>query len=460
MGWRPLGGGGLSATPHTGSGGSLDALLASLGVDVPVRHAVSSVVRGTPTPVQSAALPAAVGGDDLLAVAPTGSGKSLLFAVALAHRLSGAPSRPGSPRALVFAPTRELAEQDAEVLATVAAGAGLRVACFVGGGPVARDRRAAVAPLDVVVATPGRLLDLLRAGVLAAGEVSTVVLDEADQLLAGSFATQTTAVLDACRAPGLLAVTATADEACESALRARWPALLVHRVGSAPPSGGTPAGPSAADSPADAPSAGPPGRVVLVTADDPVTAAAELAVRCTRALFFVGRRDLVSGLRDAVAARGVPVAGVDGSASPTRRREAFDALASGSVRVLVSTDLSGRGLDLDRIGHVVHVGVPHSADDLVHRSGRTGRGRAAAGVVVAVVTPGDAGRLSALAGGAGLEVVDLAVTGTGTGGGSAADALIGPVVTVPARPRRRPAPADRTRRPATSRPHRPKRKRT
>ena len=430
----------------------LDRLLADSGVAVPVRHTVSAMVTGPASAIQAAALGDALAGRDLLAVAPTGSGKTLVFAVALAHRLAGSPSIPSRPRALVVAPTRELAEQNAEVLAEIGAGCGLRVALFVGGQPVARDRRSLIAPVDVAVGTPGRLGDLIRTGIISPADVREVVLDEADQLLGPSFGEQTAALLDRCGGARLVATTATADPEVEELLRARREELRVHRVDS--PAGPGPAGAPAVDS-------GAPRRLIVISAPDPASVAVDLAAHCRRALFFVSRRDEVEPLRAAVSAAGVTAAGVVGSASPTRRSTAFADLASGNVRILVSTDLAGRGLDLDSVGHVVHVGPPHSVQDLVHRSGRTGRGGSAAGVVAAVVRPYDVARVSAQAAEAGMsvELVDAAAPDPA----SRLETLFGPRI-APPRVRREPAPPARSRRPsqpgraAQSRVHRPKRK--
>ncbi|MFD2393804.1 helicase-related protein [Dietzia aerolata] len=160
-------------------------------------------------------------------------------------------------------------------------------------------------------------------------------------------------------------------------------------------------------------------------------------------------------LRTSIAESGVTAAGVSGSASPTRRAAAFAELAGGSVRVLVTTDLAGRGLDLEAIGHIVHVGPPHSIDDLVHRSGRTGRGGRAAGTVAAIVRPGQASRMITQAEIAGMTVekVDADASSSDT----RLEGLFGPRIQPPRR-KREPAPRASTRRPAQSRPHRPKRK--
>lgn len=415
---------------------------------------MTALVPGAPTPIQAAALADAVGGENLLAVAPTGSGKTLVFAVAVTHRLAGSPSRTGRPRALVVAPTRELAEQNAEVLAEVGAGAGLKVATFVGGQPLTRDRRALIAPVDVAVGTPGRLADLVRAAALALDEVDLVVLDEADQLLGPSFAEQTGSLLADCPDAGLVATTATADEDIEALLARRCPDLRVHRVEHSPV-------PSSATTRDDTAGAGAPRRLVVLSSPDPNGLAVRLAARCNRGLFFVPRRDAVEPLRAAVADIGVSAAGVAGSASPTRRAGAFADLASGAVRVLVSTDLAGRGLDIDGIGHVVHVGPPHSMDDLVHRSGRTGRGDARAGVVAAVLRPSEVDRVADQARSVGMsvEIVDA----TRPDSEQVLDGLFGPEIVLP-RVRRAPAPSERSRRPsqprrpAQSRVHRPKRK--
>ena len=413
---------------------------------MPVRHAVSALVRGPATPVQERCLPPVIGGADLLAVAPTGSGKTLVAAVALALRVAGSPSVPGHPRGLVLAPTRELAEQVAEVTAPIAAAAGVRVETFVGGGPTSAHRRSAAMRVDVAVATPGRLLELVRARILHLDAVREMVLDEADHLLDRSFVEQVTSILDACRDPRLLALTATAAPELLAALRARRPALEEIRIA-----------PSASeerpsDAGSDGPVAGPPRSLVLLIDPDPEAVAASLARRCRRALMFTARRDDVARLRAAVEAHGVPAAGVEGGASPTRRTEAYGRLATGEVRVLVTTDLSARGLDVPEVGHVVHVGPPQSTEDLVHRSGRTGRGDAAAGVVVAVVRPAEEWRMLGLAERAGFAVRTLR-----SPTGAEADRALGPEIVEPARRRRPPAPTAASRRPAPSRRHRPKR---
>lgn len=442
MEWRPFRGPGLNGSRSE----DLDLQLAGLGVEVPIRHSVSGIVKGPASAIQAAALPDAVAGRDLLAVAPTGSGKTLVFGVAVVHMLASSPSVPGRPRAIVVAPTRELAVQNSEVLAEIGAGAGLRVATFVGGQPIARDKRALVPPVDIAVGTPGRLADLLRSGALSTTDVRVLVLDEADQLLGASFGEQTAVMLDGCGDAVLQSTTATADAEVEDLLRARRPDLRIHRVHS-------PAGPALTVS---ASPSGAPRRLVVVSAVDPESYAVSLAARCSRALFFVSRRDAVEPLRFSIAETGVTAAGVAGSASPTRRAGAFADLASGTVRVLVSTDLAGRGLDLDAVGHVVHVGPPHSVQDLVHRSGRTGRGDAAAGVVTAIVRPSEVARISAQAREVGMTVEVLDPTHSTAG--RQADALFGPEI-VPPRRKQAPAPRDRTRRPAQSRVHRPKKKR-
>lgn len=432
---------------------------------VPVRHAVSGIVSGPTSAIQDAALRDAVRGRDLLAVAPTGSGKTLVFAVGLVHQIAGAPSIPGRPRAIVVSPTRELALQTDEVLGLVGAGAGLRTASFVGGQPIARDKRSLVAPVDIAVGTPGRLVDLMRSGALGSTDIQIVVLDEVDQLLDTSFRDQTATLLGRCTGATVLATTATADADVESELRRRRPDLRIHRVpvgahdaerggyGTTDTRGGAAAASTASTMTADGNN---PRHLVVLTASDPETCATSLATRCRRALFFVARRDAVEPLRASIAATGVPAAGVSGGASPTRRATAFGELAAGTVRILVSTDLAGRGLDLENIGHVIHVGPPHSIQDLVHRSGRTGRGGTAAGTVGAVVRPADAARLVEQARKVGMTVEQ--VNADSAASTSRLDTLFGAEIAVP-RQRRQPAPRDATRRPARSRVHRPKKKR-
>lgn len=439
----------------------LDRLLAELEVAVPVRHAVSRIVRGPASAIQAAALGDAVHGRDLLAVAPTGSGKTLVFAVGLVHLISGSPSTPGHPRAIVVSPTRELALQTDEVIGVVGAGAGLRTAGFVGGQPLGRDKRSLVAPVDIAVGTPGRLMDLMASGVLSSTDIRIVVLDEVDQLLAPSFRDQTAALLDRCADATLVAATATADADVETELRRRRPDLRIHRVSTDPHGAGSGGPESRPGTPAPtgahtADDANNPRRLIVLTTTDPAACATSLAARCRRALFFVARRDAVEPLRASIASTGVPASGVSGSASPSRRATAFGELTTGAVRVLVTTDLAGRGLDLENIGHIIHVGPPHSTPDLVHRSGRTGRAGSAAGTVAAVVRPADAARMVEQARNAGMAVEQINADAATSG--SRLDELFGPEIAVP-RQRRQPAPRDTTRRPARSRVHRPKKKR-
>lgn len=472
---RPFRGPGLSA--EGGKGGErgpdridhdrpdLGRLLTDLGVSVPIRHAVSGIVSGPASAIQARALSDAVQGRNLLAVAPTGSGKTLVFAVGLVHRIAGSPSIPGRPRALVVSPTRELALQTDEVLGAVGAGAGLRIASFVGGQPIAKDKRTLVAPVDVAVGTPGRLVALLRSGALAGTDIQIVVLDEVDQLLDVSFRDQTAALLDRCEGAILMSTTATADIDLEAGLRRRRPDLRIHRVpvGVHDADRGGPGipetllgDPAASSDPPTTADGNNPRHLIVLTTSDPEACATTLAARCRRALFFVARRDAVEPLRAAIAARGVPASGVSGSASPTRRATAFGDLAAGTVRVLVTTDLAGRGLDLENIGHIIHVGPPHSLQDLVHRSGRTGRGDTAAGTVAAVVRPADAARMVDQARQVGMTVDQ--VNADTAASRSRLDTLFGAEIAVP-RQRRQPAPRDKTRRPSQSRVHRPKKKR-
>lgn len=467
---RSFGGPGLTGDARP----ALDRLLTELGVAVPIRHAVSGIVSGPASAIQAAALSDAVNGENLLAVAPTGSGKTLVFAIGVVHRISGAPSVPGRPRAIVVAPTRELALQNDEVLAEVGAGAGLRSASFVGGLPLAKDKRALIAPVDIAVGTPGRLVDLIRSGALDPADIRIVVLDEVDQLLDASFGEQTAALLARCAGATLMATTATADADVEAAARRRRPDLRIHRIeggGDQASGADDPGAPESTtvvavprhrgDGPTTSPAAAVPAdssqprHLIILTADDPGRCATSLSARCRRALFFVARRDAVEPLRASIADVGVPAAGVSGSASPNRRATAFGELASGAVRVLVTTDLAGRGLDLEDIGQIVHVGPPHSIQDLVHRSGRTGRGGNTAGTVAAVVRPGEATRVIEQARKAGMSIDR--VDADATGAQARLDAVFGPEIEVPRR-RREPAPKPATRRPARSRVHRPKRK--
>jgi len=447
----------------------LDSVLADGGLPATVRHAVAQYADGAATEAQALAIPRLRESRSILFAAPTGSGKTLVAATAIARDLAGGASAPSAPRALVLCPTRELAEQVEGVLATVLEGIGARTAVFAGRPVQRRDTLVLARPVDCLVATPGRMLELLRTKRIGLGALRRIVLDEADLLLGDQFAAQTEAIVNAVpraarESVTVLAMSATLapETAAELELRFSAPPLLIstpsasQQVGGAPEAAqqGTPTRDgglprprayAGADDPSDAAAssgeparsvdsaapatsapgtaapgagtpasaetgrgaAGPPKRLELVLAEGKAATARAVATVCARArsaMVFVPRREDVAGLLEHLRSEGFAAAGYTGRSAPSTRAEAMEALRSGRASVLVCTDVAGRGIDIDSLALVVHVGVPHSAAELTHRSGRTGRGHRVAGIVAAIVTPRDRDRIASMSASAGIDI--------------------------------------------------------
>ncbi|HJE90934.1 MAG TPA: DEAD/DEAH box helicase [Dietzia timorensis] len=379
-------------------------MLTDCGVAVPVRHAVRNIADGRATEAQRLGIPALVTHDHLALVAPTGSGKTLVAAVAACIELATGASAPRRPRVLVLCPTRELTDQVSGVLSDVLEGVGARTV-FLSGSPAARkDTYVLARPVDCLVATPGRMLDLIRRGTISLDDVGQLILDEADMLLGPSFHTQTASILDSVtrtrtRYPKILAMTATASAEYSEKLGAEFGASFHDiRIFADSSPATTPHAPAAA---------GPPASIELLLAQSEQavrSALIELCESARSAMVFVPRRADVADLVAALEDHGVSVGGFTGRSAISVRTAAMDSLRSGEVSVLVSTDVTARGIDVADLAMVVHVGLPHSAEDLTHRSGRTGRGHRPPGLVVAVIAPEEDARLQEFADTAGLQV--------------------------------------------------------
>ncbi|WJZ05466.1 ATP-dependent RNA helicase DbpA [Corynebacterium freneyi] len=320
-----------------------------------------------PTPIQAAVLPDALTGRDVLGRAPTGSGKTLAFGIPLVQSLAGAASKPGRPRGLVIAPTRELADQIADVLGDLGAAAGLRVRAFVGGENINRQKLTLAAPVDVAVVTPGRAHDLRKQKRLSLDDVSAVVIDEADELAALGFLPDVLGLVRATSAGATrMLFSATLDEAAEVLMEGRAP--VRHEVADAVVSVDT--------------MKHLVFRVPDNDAADAVTA--WIAAREGRVVLFCNTRNRVTSLAGYLADQGIRVEALHGDRGQTARRAALAGFASGEVPVLVATDVAARGIDVDSLDLVVHVDPPPEAATYVHRSGRTARG-GATGTVVTIV---------------------------------------------------------------------------
>jgi superfamily II DNA/RNA helicase len=333
-----------------------------------LHDALLSALRATgytkPTPVQSAAIPAAMQGADLVVSSATGSGKTAAFVLPLLHRLASSDSRAVAghgPRALVLTPTRELALQVARACDSYGKLLRwLRTATVVGGVPYGAQLRALRGPVDVLIGTPGRLLDLLNGGRLSLGRVEVLVLDEADRMLDMGFVEDIEAIAGATpSARQTLLFSATLDGRTE-------------RLAS-----------DLTDSPrrlAVATSREPQGCITqrLHWADNRSHKQALLDrllldTTIDQAIVFTATQLDAEALANALASAGHPAAALHGGMPQGQRNRTMTALRQRRLRVLVATDVAARGIDVATVTHVINYGLPLRAEDYVHRIGRTGR---------------------------------------------------------------------------------------
>ena len=334
------------------------------------------------TPVQAAVLHPDAIERDLLVSSQTGSGKTIAFGAVLARSLlAPEATRTGSritPLALVIVPTRELAVQVRDELGWLLRDTKLRLASFTGGTPVSGDLRALQKGLDVVIGTPGRLVDLLKRQRLELADVRVVVLDEADEMLDLGFREDLQTLLQAApETRRTLLLSATLPSEIQAlARRFQKDALRVD-----PRKDGDRAAPGAHDD--------------ITYVAHLIAGADRLAVVVNvlrasgdgRAIVFCTTREGVARLHAALLLRGFSATAISGERAQAERDRALEQLRKGDARVLVATNVAARGLHLPDVDLIVHADLPLNAESLTHRSGRTGRaGRKGTAVVIASMT--------------------------------------------------------------------------
>jgi ATP-dependent RNA helicase RhlE len=341
-----------------------------LGLSAPLLAAVAAEGYTTPTPIQYQAIPPVLGGRDLCGIAQTGTGKTAAFALPILQRLAAVPQRPAPQtcRTLVLAPTRELASQIADSFRTYGAGLRLTTAVVFGGVPIGRQRQQMARGVDILVATPGRLLDLIDNRWLTLSNVQVLVLDEADRMLDLGFIHALKRIVKLLpRQRQTLLFSATMPKAIAAL---------------------------AADYLSD------PLKVAIAPA-------ATTAERIDQSVIFVPserKRDLLATmLRDPAFARvlvftrtkhgadrvvrhlastGIEAAAIHGNKSQPQRERALAGFRDGETRVLIATDIAARGIDVADVSHVINFELPNVPEDYVHRIGRTARA-GNAGIAVA-----------------------------------------------------------------------------
>ena len=343
---------------------------ADLGVPPELVAVLSAGGVEHPFAIQAAALPDALAGHDICGRAPTGSGKTLAFGLPIVAALAKAKgwSEPRRPRALILVPTRELASQVEESLAPLAAAVGARTASVFGGVSYTKQRAALRRGVDILVACPGRLEDLLSQGDLSLAATDLVVIDEADRMADMGFLPAVKRLLDATATPRqTLLFSATLDGDVDVLIRRYQHAPRRHQVEP------------------DAASSGDVHHVFWrAEAGDRAALTAQLVAAHAPAMVFCRTRHGADRLTKRLAASGIVAAPIHGARSQPQRERALAAFAAGRVQALVATDVAARGIHVDDVACVIHFDAPQDAKDYVHRSGRTGRaGRD--GIVVTLV---------------------------------------------------------------------------
>jgi superfamily II DNA/RNA helicase len=351
---------------------------ASLGVSAPIIAVLAQAGITDPFPIQAATLPDSLDGRDILGRGRTGSGKTLAFSIPLVAALADGYTMAGRPRGLVLVPTRELASQVHAVLSPLARAVGLSVATIYGGTPQGRQVTALQARVDIIVACPGRLADLMEQGHCHLGDVEVSVLDEADHMADLGFLPVVRRLLDATPSDGQrMLFSATLDNDVDVLVRRFLSRPAVHSV-----------------DPASTP-APMVHHVLTVSAADRVGVVTALAGGQGRSLIFTRTKAAARKLSRQLAGTGIPVAELHGNLAQNARERNLAAFSSGAVRVLVATDIAARGIHVDGIDLVIHADPPAEDKAYVHRSGRTARA-GASGIVVTLQTQAQSGDVRAL----------------------------------------------------------------
>ncbi|MBC7463008.1 MAG: DEAD/DEAH box helicase [Actinobacteria bacterium] len=342
---------------------------ADLGIAPELVQLLTSQGINAPFPIQVATLPDAIKGLDILGRGQTGSGKTLAFGLALLTRLQGKQAAPHRPLALVLTPTRELALQINDVLTPLAKALRLDSVVIAGGMPYAKQITAMRKACPILVATPGRLIDLLNRGEVQLDDLQITVLDEADQMADMGFLPVVKEILDQARPNGQrLLFSATLDRGVDSLVRQYLNNPKTHSLQNDRASVST-----------------MEHHVLVMHPSDKDEITAQIAARDGRTILFVKTQRGADRLADKLASVGVAVGALHGGKSQAVRTRTLAHFKANSTAALVATDVAARGIHVDGVSLVVHVDAPTDHKDYLHRAGRTARA-GEAGVVVTLAT--------------------------------------------------------------------------
>ncbi|NGO85364.1 DEAD/DEAH box helicase [Streptomyces sp. 196(2019)] len=367
---------------------ALPSVDAFADLDMPAALLKTLAAQGVtePFPIQGATLPNSLAGRDILGRGRTGSGKTLAFGLALLARTAGRRSEPRAPLAMVLVPTRELAQQVTDALTPYATAVNLRLATVVGGMSITKQSATLRRGAEVLVATPGRLKDLIERGDCRLDEVAITVLDEADQMADMGFMPQVVALLKQVEPDGQrMLFSATLDKNIDRLVKMFLTDPVVHSVD---------------------PSAGAVTTMehhVLHVLDetDKKAVATKIAARDGRVIMFVDTKRAADRFAKRLLASGVRAAALHGGRSQPQRNRTLDQFKNGQVTALVATNVAARGIHVDDLDLVVNVDPPTDHKDYLHRGGRTARA-GESGSVVTLVLPDEKREMTRLMQDAGI----------------------------------------------------------
>jgi ATP-dependent RNA helicase RhlE len=360
-----------------------DVSFADLGLAEPLLRALDAAKYTVPTPIQARTIPLLLQGRDVLGIAQTGTGKTAAFALPVLQHLAASKERaqPKSPRALVLAPTRELAVQIARSFDTYGRGLGLRLGMVIGGLGFGRQIETLNRGVDILVATPGRLLDLMNQGHARLGNVSFFVLDEADRMFDMGFIKDVRRIASSVRKQRqtlMFSATMPPDVA-------KLAAEVLHQP--------------------ERVEIAPQGRTVdkidqsvyFVSAGTKRALLSYLLADSAleRVIVFTRTKRGANRVAEALEKTGVASEAIHGNKSQNARQRALDAFSRGRARVLVATDLAARGIDVQGVTHVINYELPAEAESYVHRIGRTARA-GASGIALSFCDGSERGQLKSI----------------------------------------------------------------
>jgi superfamily II DNA/RNA helicase len=363
-----------------------------LGVNPALVKALVAAGIEKPFPIQKATLPDAISGKDILGRGQTGSGKTLAFGLALMTRLAGKTAAPMKPLGLVLSPTRELAMQISDVIAPLSRTVNLNSQVIAGGLSYSKQIQALKRGVPIVVATPGRLIDLINKKHIKLDDVQITILDEADQMADMGFLPDVKKILDQTKPGGQrMLFSATLDRDVDSLVKKYLKNPVTHSLANEKSTAGNMTH-----------------HVLIMEQANKDAITASIAARKGKSIFFVRTKHGADKLAKRMNESGVAVGALHGGKTQAQRSRVLEGFKSGKTNALVATDVAARGIHVDDVSLVVHVDAPENHKDYLHRAGRTARA-GAVGTVVTLSTHKQIKGVRGLAARAGVKLVETKV---------------------------------------------------